>query len=573
MCPGRPTPRWCTSICTATCGPPSSSAAGGYWTWPVVRASGRRFSPTGPRRSSASISMQPSVEHASLNYDRRNLTFSVADARDLGMFADRSFGAVVAFEMLEHIAEQDRLLAEIQRVLEPEGLLIISTPDREAYDEAAGENPFHVRELSRTEFSELLRSRFANVATWGQRTVSGSALTAIDPVDPSPQRARTFFVEQVDEEWRPIEQPAPLYVVAVASNGPLALPPVESTLGDPGIQIVRAAERAAAERAQIAVQPLQQHVTELSREVAALRARMAEDAHTISSLEAAVDTANRSLARVEASVTWQLFQRSRARAFAALGGEESRPVLALQRSLRFLGRKLQINRARPPARAFEPQPRVRMSPGPIRFEPPEQPEVSIVIPLYSHPELTRAALESIRQNTQYVDYEVILVDDAADPKTKQLLRTVTGARVIVNEEHGLPAQHAPWRRRGLRALARFVQQRHRGRARAGCPQCSTAPIGARRSRGDAQVPCRGRIAFRGRRDHLARRNRSQLRAGRRPPALPLRIPARGRLRLGGGAAGQGHRSGRRWAASTSATCRCTTRMLTCASRRGLVVSG
>ncbi|MGB0096359.1 MAG: class I SAM-dependent methyltransferase, partial [Solirubrobacteraceae bacterium] len=121
------------------------------------------------------------VEHAGLNYGGPELGFEIADARDLSRFAEHSFGAVVAFEMIEHIAEQERVLDEIRRVLEPDGVLVISTPDRAAYGAASSEaNRFHVRELAREEFAALLQTRFANTATWGQRTITGSALAALD---------------------------------------------------------------------------------------------------------------------------------------------------------------------------------------------------------------------------------------------------------------------------------------------------------------------------------------------------------------------------------------------------------
>jgi 2-polyprenyl-3-methyl-5-hydroxy-6-metoxy-1,4-benzoquinol methylase len=40
---------------------------------------------------------------------------------------------VVSFETLDHLAEHERILAEIKRVLVPGGILVISTPDRRTY--------------------------------------------------------------------------------------------------------------------------------------------------------------------------------------------------------------------------------------------------------------------------------------------------------------------------------------------------------------------------------------------------------------------------------------------------------
>jgi GT2 family glycosyltransferase len=58
-----------------------------------------------------------------------------------------------------------------------------------------------------------------------------------------------------------------------------------------------------------------------------------------------------------------------------------------------------------------------------------------VIPLYRAPELTRAALETIVAHTPDARYEVILVEDDADPGTKALLDQVRGARILRNEEN------------------------------------------------------------------------------------------------------------------------------------------
>jgi ubiquinone/menaquinone biosynthesis C-methylase UbiE len=58
---------------------------------------------------------------------QKSLTFQQANALHLP-FADSSFDKVICSEVLEHIADYQGVLAEISRVLKPEGLLVVSVP-------------------------------------------------------------------------------------------------------------------------------------------------------------------------------------------------------------------------------------------------------------------------------------------------------------------------------------------------------------------------------------------------------------------------------------------------------------
>ncbi len=186
------------------------------------------------------------VEHSRLNYAEPNIGFFVANANDLSRFGDDSFDAVVAFEMIEHVDDQERVLEELERILAPGGLLIMSTPDRRAYTDATGHrNPFHVHELELAEFERLLATQFAHAAIWGQRPITGSVLSALGPsVGPDGTPAQSFFVERCGDEWRGAGALSPLYLVALASNADLPVVSASSTLADCGLQLIRAAEAA-----------------------------------------------------------------------------------------------------------------------------------------------------------------------------------------------------------------------------------------------------------------------------------------------------------------------------------------
>ena len=78
--------------------------------------------------------------------------------------ADDSLDAVVAFEVIEHLAEWKGLIEESRRVLKASGQFIVSTPNRLYYGESRDEpNPFHAHEFTYDEFREELGRCFPHV--------------------------------------------------------------------------------------------------------------------------------------------------------------------------------------------------------------------------------------------------------------------------------------------------------------------------------------------------------------------------------------------------------------------------
>lgn len=83
------------------------------------------------------------------------------------------FGAVVSFETIEHVADPERALDSFARLLAPDGVLVVSTPNRAITNPGTTRrdrpsNPFHLVELDRDELLEALRARFENVRLYGQ---------------------------------------------------------------------------------------------------------------------------------------------------------------------------------------------------------------------------------------------------------------------------------------------------------------------------------------------------------------------------------------------------------------------
>jgi GT2 family glycosyltransferase/SAM-dependent methyltransferase len=118
------------------------------------------------------------INYAQSNYGRANLSFSLGDCRSLP-FRERFFDLVVMFEVIEHVVEQQRTLSEIQRVLAPKGVLILSTPNAAGPTKIIEDvNPFHFKELTETELLELLRPHFAHARLLYQHELSASSIQA-----------------------------------------------------------------------------------------------------------------------------------------------------------------------------------------------------------------------------------------------------------------------------------------------------------------------------------------------------------------------------------------------------------
>lgn len=73
-------------------------------------------------------------------------------------FPDATFDAIVSFETIEHVNEDDAFVAEIRRVLKPNGLLFLSTPNKDKTSPfGPPQNPWHEREYTLADLLHLLR--------------------------------------------------------------------------------------------------------------------------------------------------------------------------------------------------------------------------------------------------------------------------------------------------------------------------------------------------------------------------------------------------------------------------------
>ena len=175
----------------------------------------------GVAQSVVGIDIEPRVvAEASAHYAlRSNLRFETSSVTKLPL-ANGSVDVVVSFETIEHVqaCDQPQMLAEFARVLAPDGLLILSSPNRPEYSDARNyANPFHLCELDRGELAARLAA-FPARQWFGQRRYLGSAIWSEAPGE----RFETLTGSPADV--RDAGGPTPMYFIVIAARSAEALP-------------------------------------------------------------------------------------------------------------------------------------------------------------------------------------------------------------------------------------------------------------------------------------------------------------------------------------------------------------
>lgn len=157
------------------------------------------------------------VKFAQLKYVKSNLEFRVGSADKMPV-ENNSIDVVVSFETLEHHDKHEEMFSEIKRVLKKDGVLIMSSPDKLNYtDRPKFNNPFHVKELYREEFKELVEKHFENVRIYYQSVVFGSLVVPENGLGADFREFEGGF--QKINKYLSINMP--VYNICIASNDKL----------------------------------------------------------------------------------------------------------------------------------------------------------------------------------------------------------------------------------------------------------------------------------------------------------------------------------------------------------------
>jgi GT2 family glycosyltransferase/SAM-dependent methyltransferase len=415
----------------------------------------------------------PTVEHAVAHYRRDNLHFGIGSMIDPQLLAGAaSFDVITCFEALEHVAEQDTLIAVVRRLLAPGGLFLTSTPDEAVYSHEHGnDNPFHVRELTEPEFRKLLGGSFGHVAVLRQNVVVGSLITSApaefdrralrpgqqsSPPEHGVNPAGSGIVQGLRRSpaggWQVVPEAPHTYLLGIASDAALPEPPQLSVLVDPELTLVRDAHRALAlEQDRIA--ELNAELTDerqradADRSAAARRwDRQEGEARRLRSELAAVE---RRAQRAQSLASWQQEIATDAERRAL---ELEREVLALRAEQSATAQRL-ISRYRGTVERAAPRGTLRrdlyeralgrgetagprtlaptaLPAGPVVLRTSMSPLLTVVVPVHGKWAYTRACLASIEAQRPSVPFEVLVVDDASPDHTAELIAASPGVRLV-----------------------------------------------------------------------------------------------------------------------------------------------
>jgi ubiquinone/menaquinone biosynthesis C-methylase UbiE len=148
------------------------------------------------------------VAYAQKTFKSPNVEYMVGDGVKIPL-DDNSVDVVVTFETIEHIENYQQFIKEIKRVLKPDGLALISTPNDLEFAEG---NHFHVHEFEYDELMKTVRKDFTYIDPYFQSTWKYVAIGDKDMIE----KKGTTTIETLN--LAPLKQAQHLYFYLVCSN-------------------------------------------------------------------------------------------------------------------------------------------------------------------------------------------------------------------------------------------------------------------------------------------------------------------------------------------------------------------
>lgn len=121
---------------------------------------------------------EESIAYANANYAENNpsLSYHASDVTTMSFLPDHSVDMVVSFETIEHVPNYDIFLAEVARVLKPDGRFIGSVPNMWCDETGNDPNPFHFHVFDWDKLHQAISRYFIVDGRWAQNAGGGFRL-------------------------------------------------------------------------------------------------------------------------------------------------------------------------------------------------------------------------------------------------------------------------------------------------------------------------------------------------------------------------------------------------------------
>ena len=374
---------------------------------------------------------EETIDYCKNKYSGKDIEFLVGGVEKIPV-EDNCVDVIVSFETIEHVNEtaQIQFLCEAKRVLKPDGIFVVSTPNSWVYIKG---NPFHVKELDPKEFGHLLKENFKNVEIFYQDDIESSYVYSKENLEGVSKKF------EVNEKIDRILPEASMYLIAVC--GDTSLVNITEYLGlsnrKPYVTLLN--EVNARERI------IQQKDLEMGNKIEIIKSKDKEiqsKSQELDSTKTQLEYKSIELSDIYRSKGWRMIVLLRKVLESVLpkGSRRRRLVAAVVRFCKIVVSTFRKNTWRSIFGMISSFPNLQknMNVGDnqrfidkilgtnysdatkIDFQMQTDPEVSIIIPVYDKWQFTYNCLFSLKKNTSGVKYEIIIVDNASTDDTGRL---------------------------------------------------------------------------------------------------------------------------------------------------------